>query len=260
MPLTDADTKTQRLLELQMLFWRSPGRSWRTSEIAAHLGVTERTARKYLNELSVSGRLPVYRDGGRKLLHIGGSFSTRDPSGDVQYRSRPEARFVNFLVDTGNFAASRIHLYGLEFVGVRGPLSLQSELIVSEVQGTESGDVRFWGSYVQVGWFITGEHKSYDTGLGVFSRVIPKQESRGLFKKKPGGGLELTGRISNVDLDDGGINGGRMVDYSFGVNWYLSGTSAVKFNYIHSNVKDRGHANIFVLRYQFRPLPVPGWR
>jgi phosphate-selective porin OprO/OprP len=213
--------------------------------------------------LSVTSRitwLPVYRDGGRKLLHIGGSFSTRDPNGDVQYRSRPEARFVDFLVDTGNFAASRIHLYGLEFVGVHGPLTLQSELIVSEVNGTESGNLRFWGSYVEVGWFLTGDQQSYDTGLGVFSRVIPKHESRGLFKKKPGGALVLTGRVSNIDLDEGGISGGQMTDFSFGVNWYLSSTSAVKLNYIHSTVKDRGHANILILRYQFRPLPVPGWR
>ncbi len=35
--------------------------------------------------LSVTTRvtwLPVYRDGGQKLLHVGGSFSTRDPNGD----------------------------------------------------------------------------------------------------------------------------------------------------------------------------------
>ena len=194
------------------------------------------------------------------MLHVGGSFSTRDPNGDVQYRSRPEARFVDFLVDTGSFQASRIKLYGLEFVGVRGPLSFQTELIVSEVSGTEFGSARFWGSYVQVSWFLTGEHKSYDTQMGVFSRVIPKQDSRGLFRKKPGGGLELTGRISNVDLNEGGINGGKMVDLSFGVNWYLSSTSAVKLNYIRSTVKDKGHANIVLLRYQFRPLPVPGWK
>ena len=213
--------------------------------------------------LSVTSRitwLPVYRDGGRSLLHIGGSFSTRDPNGDTRYRSRPEARFVNFLVDTGDFSASRIKLYGVELVGVRGPLSFQSELIASQVSGTEIGSATFWGGYVQVGWFITGEHKSYDTGLGVFSRVIPRQESQGIFRKRPGGGLELTGRISNVDLDEGSITGGQMTDFSFGVNWYLSSTSAVKLNYINSNVKDQGRANIILLRYQFRPLPVPGWR
>lgn len=63
MPVTDADTKTQRLLELQMLFWRNPSRSLRTAEIAEYLGVTERTARNYLNELSATGRLPIYKEG-----------------------------------------------------------------------------------------------------------------------------------------------------------------------------------------------------
>ena len=37
MPVTDADTKLQRLLEMQMLFWRNPNRSLRTAEIAEHL-------------------------------------------------------------------------------------------------------------------------------------------------------------------------------------------------------------------------------
>ncbi|HIE47712.1 TPA: WYL domain-containing protein, partial [Candidatus Bipolaricaulota bacterium] len=62
-PVIDADTKMQRLLELQMLFWRNPGRSLRTAEIAAYLGVTERTVRNYLDELSTSGRLPIYKEG-----------------------------------------------------------------------------------------------------------------------------------------------------------------------------------------------------
>ncbi len=217
--------------------------------------------------LSVTARvtgLPVYRDDGRRLLHFGASFSTRDPgSGSTQYRSRPEARFVDFFVDTGNIEAARIMLYGVEAVGVRGPFSLQAEVIASQVQGSPTGDLMFWGSYVQVGYFLTGEHRTYDKELAVFSRVAPKEEHRrGLpFKKGgPGGALELTGRISTVDLDDGVVRGGAMTDLSFGVNWYLSSTSLVKLNYIYSDVKDVGKANILLLRYQFRPLPVPGWR
>lgn len=62
MPIVDSYTKTQRLRELQILFWRNPDRGLRTSEIAEHLGITERTARNYLTELSTSGRLPVYKD------------------------------------------------------------------------------------------------------------------------------------------------------------------------------------------------------
>lgn len=214
--------------------------------------------------LSVTSRvtwLPMYRDDGTKLFHVGASVSSRNPSGsNTRYRSRPEARFVDFLVDTGDQEASRIGLYGLEIAAMNGPLSLQSELIVSQVAGTEYGELSFWGGYLEVGYFLTHDHRSYDTSSGVFSKVIPKRDKVGFFNKKPGGALELTGRISNVDLDDGGLNGGQLVDYSFGVNWYLNATSAVKFNYIYSDVKDSGHANVFILRYQFRPVPVPGWR
>ena len=51
-----------------------------------------------------------------------------------------------------------------------------------------------------------------------------------------------------------------MLDLSFGVNWYLNATSAIKLNYINSRVEDHGNVNIIVLRYSFRPLPIPGWR
>lgn len=63
MPIADAYTKTERLLQLQLLFWRNPRQGLRTAEIANFLGVSERTARTYLDELSATGRLPVYRDG-----------------------------------------------------------------------------------------------------------------------------------------------------------------------------------------------------
>ena len=62
MPITDALTKSDRLLEVQVLFRRRPG-GIRTAEIAEMLGVSTRTARRYLSELSGSGRLPVYPDG-----------------------------------------------------------------------------------------------------------------------------------------------------------------------------------------------------
>jgi len=218
------------------------------------------------SNLSVTGRvtgLPIYRDEGRRLLHLGVSVSSRDPKDShIRYRSRPEARFVDFLADTGEFDAGQIKLVGFEAVALRGPLSIQSEVIVSRVERTDWGDLSFWGAYVQVGYFLRGDHRTYDEQLGVFSRVQPKQR----FSGKPfkgglfSGAWELTGRISNLDLNDGGIQGGKLLNLSFGVNWYLSPTSGIKLNYISSMVEDQGRANIVILRYQFRPLPIPGWR
>ncbi len=58
----DAMSKASRLVELQTLFWRQPRRIRRTGELAEHLGIAERTVRKYIAELSASGRLPVVHE------------------------------------------------------------------------------------------------------------------------------------------------------------------------------------------------------
>jgi proteasome accessory factor B len=62
MPVIDAITKSDRLLEVQILFRQRP-EGVRTAEIASLLGICQRTARRYLAELSERGRLPVYPDG-----------------------------------------------------------------------------------------------------------------------------------------------------------------------------------------------------
>ncbi len=61
MVFSDGLTKAQRLVELQHLFWRNAGRSMSSAEIARRLGVNPRTVRKYLTELSATGRLPITR-------------------------------------------------------------------------------------------------------------------------------------------------------------------------------------------------------
>lgn len=61
MALSDGLTKAQRLVELQHLFWRNPQRVLTSSELARRLGVHPRTVRKYLNQLSAAGHLPVTR-------------------------------------------------------------------------------------------------------------------------------------------------------------------------------------------------------
>ena len=54
MPTSDAYNKTDRLHQIQLLFWNNPGQKLRTSEIANKLDVSEDTARRYLTELSSS--------------------------------------------------------------------------------------------------------------------------------------------------------------------------------------------------------------
>ena len=62
MPLSDAQSKEERLYLLQKLF-EQPGRKLRTYEIAEKLGVSDDTAKHYIDELSRTGRLPLRKDG-----------------------------------------------------------------------------------------------------------------------------------------------------------------------------------------------------
>jgi len=209
--------------------------------------------------LSLTGRftyLPVYRNEGRGLMHIGLSLSSRSPSGsDTRYRSRPEARFVDYLVETGTIDASHLTLMGFEFATVRGPLWLQAEYVRSEVSAQLVGDPVFMGSYVQVGWFLHGNHKPYRTNSGTFQRLLPniKYGKGNPFKKKNGGAWEVVGRLSRVDLSDGLVQGGELTDISAALNWYPNATTRVQLNYIYASPKDRGAANIFLLRVQYQP-------
>ena len=62
MLISDAIHKADRLEQIKVLFRRRP-EGVGTGEIARLLGVSQRTARRYVKELSERGRLPVYREG-----------------------------------------------------------------------------------------------------------------------------------------------------------------------------------------------------
>jgi len=209
--------------------------------------------------LSLTGRatfLPVHRNEGRDLIHVGLSLSSRSPAGsDTRYRSRPEARFVQYLVDTGTIDASHITLIGLEFAAVRGPMWMAAEHVRSQVSAQLVDNPTFKGSYVKVGWFLTGESKPYRKNSGVFTRERPLNKYSGgnPFKKKNGGAWELVGRLSRVDLTDGLIEGGELTDISGALSWYINATTRVELNYIYASPKNQGAANIFLLRVQYQP-------
>ncbi len=211
------------------------------------------------SSLSLTGRTTYRlwnRNEGRELLQVGVSLSSRSPTGgDTQYRSRPEGRFVDYLVDTGPINASHIMLVGLEVAMVRGPLWLAAEHIRSKVSAQLVGDPTFKGSYVQVGWYLTGGSKLQRANSGTFDRQRPliKYGGGNPFKKKNGGSWEVAGRLSRVDLTDGLVEGGELTDISAALNWYPNATTRVQLNYIHASPKNQGAANIFLLRVQYQP-------
>jgi phosphate-selective porin OprO/OprP len=208
---------------------------------------------------SLTGRvtgLPLYRDDGRTLIHVGASFSSREPRGsEVRYSSRPEARFVDTLVDTGAIVSEKLNLVGFEAAAVRGSLSIQTEAILSAVSSPKLDDPRLWGAYVEAGWFLTGEVRPYKQSDGTFGRVHPGVKYiKGMpFSRKSGGAFEAALRFSHLDLDDGAVKGGKLTDLGVGFNWYVNTTSRVMFDFVNARVKDGGVARVLLVRYQYNP-------
>jgi len=202
-------------------------------------------------EYNITGRitgLPWYEDKGRKLLHLGASYSVREASGDsLRLRQRPEVHLSPRFVDTGSFAADHLGLLGLETALVLGPASLQAEYMTADVDSSGYGDPEFSGWYVQGSYFLTGEHRSYKASEGAFSRVKPKKD----FLQDGGvGAWEIAARYSNLDLDDSPIMGGELDNVTLGLNWHLNPNTRVMFDYVMADLEDVGDASAFMMRFQ----------
>jgi phosphate-selective porin OprO and OprP len=195
--------------------------------------------------------LPWYDEEARgsRLLHVGFSGSYIDPgAAGVQFRSRPEAHLAPRFIDTGTnspiFSTSdHSCLVNAEAAVVFGPFSVQGEYYRTWVSAPNASPT-FDGFYLMASWFITGEHRNYKRSAGAFDRTAPSHNltDGGI------GAWELALRYSGTDLNDEGVNGGRLNDIAGGVNWYLNPNAKIQLNYVNAKV-DRvaaaGTAHIF---------------
>ena len=214
------------------------------------------------NGFDLSGRitgLPVYRNEGRELVHLGLSYLHRfrnDDDGDptTEFRTRPESRLTDDrLVDTSLISDQGQNLVSLEAAWMNGPLSIQGEYFYDRVDSEST--LNFSGWYLQGSWFLTGESKKYQTSAGVFAGVSPQKEFR--LGKNGWGALEMALRFSKVDLNDKYVRGGEERNITVGLNWYLRRKVRIMINYININVEDRadpfienGRADIILSRFQ----------
>jgi len=202
---------------------------------------------------NVTGRvtaLPIYENKGANLLHLGAAYSYRNPDDTIRYRQRPEAHLTDRFVDTGTFASDQVDLLGLEAAWVNGPLSFQGEYMMADADRLSGGpDVGFDGYYVQASYFLTGEHRSYKTSEGAFSRTKPREN----FNAASGGpgAWEVKARYSGLDLSDKDITGGELDNISAGLNWYLNPNTRIMWDYIHADKDDIGEADMLMMRLQF---------
>ena len=206
---------------------------------------------------TLAGRVawtPKKQDG--DVVHLGVSASREDRDGTVDGRgvvhapsarvsTPPEAGLTSVrLVDTGTLSnADHVQRAGLEVLWIDGPWSVQAEDLREHV--TRYGgkpDFSATGFYAFGSWVITGESRPYAGG-----------NVGNLKPSGPWGAWELLLRYSELDLNDGAIQGGKAHDWTVGANWYLTQHFKFQANYIRAT-SDKGNLaldpHIFELRAQ----------
>lgn len=209
------------------------------------------------NKFNLSGRItgvPYYEtQDGFKLLHLGLSLTHQDHDNSAYtVSSRPETHLAPKLILAEIDVAKAVNQYGLEVVYVNGPFSAQGEFLsATALTATEStlqnDSYNFNAYYGYISWFITGEHRNYKLSSGAFDRVKPKNN----FGSESGtGAFEVGIRYSLIDLDDTDVTGGTMSDITLGLNWYLNPATRFMFNYVLTDVRDKGKINGYEFRFQ----------
>ena len=200
--------------------------------------------------IDLTGRLtglPIYEDEGERLLHIGASYSHQFRNDfDLRYRRRPETRLSERYVDTGTSESDDIDLFGVEVLGIRGPLSARAEVMLSHVARPVGDNETFWSAYAEVAYILTGETRPYRRARGLLGRLVPANPV-----EWGGGGWglwELAVRYSYLDLNHGATRGGRLGDLGVALNWYPRAHVRLMANYIHARRFGIGRSNIIQAR------------
>ncbi|HYD33808.1 MAG TPA: porin, partial [Methylophilaceae bacterium] len=138
-----------------------------------------------------------------------------------------------FLTDTGNIANfNKIKLGILEASAMYGPFSVQSEFAKGRVERDAGSDLDFDGFYVQAGWTLTGESRTYSAKDGEFKRLKPKSPFN--LEKGNWGAWEVAARYDQIDLDDDNIRGGEQKRATLALNWYLNENVRLMADYYRS--------------------------
>jgi len=198
--------------------------------------------------------IPYYNnEEGLKVVHLGIGFTHEEHNGEeVSYSSRPEAHLAPKYLKVNIDKTKNLNEINGELVLIYNSLSFQSEYTYTGVKTStnsalQESDYGFYSFFGTLSWFITGEHKNYSKKKSAFDRLSPKKN----FGTKGGfGALEIALRYSVLNLNDQDLNGGKMNNFTAGVNWYLNPATKIAFNYVRSNIYELGISNIYQMRFQ----------
>jgi phosphate-selective porin OprO and OprP len=200
-----------------------------------HLGGSYQYRTADLGRTVPSGTTPATGSAFGDTTHVA-RFRSRGDIRDSVGAPASYAGNAGRFVDTGWLVADGVSSYAPEFLVIEGPFSVQSEMTIAKVQnasllyvnpGRSVGSPMLWGTYTEVSYILTGEHRTYDRRNGTYDRIHVKNNAgRGGW-----GAWQLAYRYSYLDLNDIGIKGGILQQHTVGVNWYINDNAKLQFNY-----------------------------
>jgi len=214
--------------------------SWATGAFFDNISDTQKDRIDRNQGIRLSGRLnwtPIYDEpsNGRYVVHTGiGILHTQDQDHQVRIRARPDVNLGPRLIDSGTLSASSYTIGNLEFAQVWGPVTLQSEAFLCNVNMVTGDSQMIDGAYVHLSYFLTGENRVYERfgqHGAQFGRIAPFNNMSAI----PGGfnlgAWEAKARWSHLNLNP--LNKGTYNDMTIGFNWYWSDRTRVLFDWIH---------------------------
>lgn len=165
---------------------------------------------------------PIRSDGG--IAHLGFSLVHEKMDRVARYRTRPESHVTDIrLVDTGEYNdVGYQSIAGVEVAGALGSLTGRIEGFVSQWDRENSKDNTFYGAYLEIGYFLTGQDFRYRNGKFVKPSIEKGEKA-----------WEAGLRFSWVDLNDGDVRGGIQKNAGFALNWYPRRNLRAQFNLIY---------------------------
>ncbi|WP_206107641.1 porin [Paludisphaera rhizosphaerae] len=214
--------------------------------------------------------LPIYEDGGRKLIHLGMTVMERtldnhssSPGDRALVRAGATKTDLPNVMQTGTFYSPYGEYYlNPEIAMILGRFSLSGEYLWSfapsaytgmtanSVLSGPVGRLDYHGFYVESGYFLTrGDYRRYNKKQGSWDRTVPLENAwcmRGPDGKLSTGrgAVQLLARFSYLDLVSGdpvltakaGARAGVENDVTLGVAWYINPQANMQVNYVHTQI------------------------
>lgn len=179
--------------------------------------------------------------GQRGLWHLGLSAELRQADDVAAFRldPRPESYFPQpRLVDTRDIpAVNELVNVNLETAWQHGPAILQGEFLHGHLTRTANNlaATDFSGWYGSLSVALTGERRRYSRGSGGFGGIKPRHGW---------GALELALRVSELDLNDLPVSGGRQRTETVALNYYYRERVRLMLSLARSDATTRNRLDV----------------